>query len=69
LGCIIGFGHQRPTEDTLQGKKFTEETLHGNQEEGCEEEKETLTVLRDDTSQEPKGFTKGLRKKHLLEAF
>jgi hypothetical protein len=42
---------RRPTEDTLQGKKFTEETLHGNQEKGCEEEKETLTVLRNDTSQ------------------
>jgi hypothetical protein len=45
----------------LQGKKFTEETLHGNQEKGCEEEKETLTVLRDETSQRPKGsFKKSL---------
>jgi hypothetical protein len=49
LGCV-GKGSAR-TEDTLQGKKFTEEILHGNQEKGCEEEKETLTVLRDDTSQ------------------
>jgi hypothetical protein len=48
LGCI-GKASARPS--TLQGKKFTEETLHGNQEKGCEEEKETLTVLRDDTSQ------------------
>jgi hypothetical protein len=45
-------------KQTLQGKKFTEEILHGNQEEGCEEEKETLTVLRDDTRKEPKGFHK-----------
>jgi hypothetical protein len=35
---------KRPTEDTLQGKKFTEETLHGNEEKGCEEKEETLTV-------------------------
>jgi hypothetical protein len=40
----IGSRAKSPTEDTLQGKKFTEESLHGNQEEGCEEEKETLTV-------------------------
>jgi hypothetical protein len=45
----------------LQGKKFTEETLHGNQEKGCEEEKETLTVLRNDISQtNPRDFTKSL---------
>jgi hypothetical protein len=53
LGCI-GKASARPI--TLQGKKFTEEILHGNQEKGCEEEKETLTVLRDETSQRPKGF-------------
>jgi hypothetical protein len=54
----------------LQGKKFTEETLHGNQEKGCEEEKETLTVLRDDTSQRPKGFsTKASMEKHLQRGF
>jgi hypothetical protein len=41
LGCI---GKATRPTDTLQGKKFTEETLHGNQEKGCEEEKETLTV-------------------------
>jgi hypothetical protein len=58
LGCV-GKGSAR-TEDTLQGKKFTEEILHGNQEKGCEEEKETLTVLRDDTRNDPRDFTKGL---------
>ena len=65
----VGHGLSRPTENTLQGKKFTEEILHGNQEKGCEEEKETLTVVRDDTRNEPKGFTKGLREKHLLRGF
>jgi hypothetical protein len=55
LGCIGKA--TRPTEDTLQGKKFTEEILHGNQEKGCEEEKETLTVLRNDISQtNPRDF-------------
>jgi hypothetical protein len=55
LGCI-GKASARPI--TLQGKKFTEEILHGNQEKGCEEEKETLTVLRDETSQKTQGIFK-----------
>ena len=52
-------GHQGALSRTL-GEQIvqTEETLHGNQEKGCEEEKETLTVLRDETSQRPKGFFK-----------
>jgi hypothetical protein len=58
----VGFtrrtGDSARTEANLAREKFTEEILHGNQEEGCEEEKETLTVLRDDTRKEPKGFHK-----------
>jgi hypothetical protein len=55
----------------LQGKKFTEETLHGNQEKGCEEEKETLTVLRDETSQKTQGIylRRASTEKHLQRGF
>ena len=51
---------KRPTEDTLQGKKFTEELLHGNQEKGCKEEKETLTVRETLPRMGPSNFTKSL---------
>jgi hypothetical protein len=51
LGCI-GKASARP--NTLQGKKFTEETLHGNQEKGCEEEKETLTVSETKPRKDPR---------------
>jgi hypothetical protein len=56
LGYIGGPSAQ--TEDTLQGKKFTEESLHGNQEEGCKEEKETLTVRETLPRMGPRNFTK-----------
>jgi hypothetical protein len=68
LGCI-GKGSAR-TEDTLQGKKFTEEILHGNQEKGCEEEKETLTVCETKPRKRPKGFSrKASMEKHLQRGF
>jgi len=60
---IVGLYRQRakrPTEDTLQGKKFTEELLHGNQEKGCKEEKETLTVRETSPRMGPSNFTQSL---------
>jgi hypothetical protein len=47
LGPPSAMEPNAPADDTLQGKTSSrEETLHGNQEKGREEEKETLTVLR-----------------------
>ena len=45
-------------------------TLHGNQEKGCEEEKETLTVTRGRyLAQALSEFQKASREKHLLRGF
>ena len=45
-------------------------TLHGNQEKGCEEEKETLTVARGRyLAQALSEFQKASREKHLLRGF
>jgi len=69
---IVGLCRQRakrPTEDTLQGKKFTEELLHGNQEKGCKEEKETLTVRETSPRMGHVISLKACQEKHLLGGF
>jgi hypothetical protein len=35
---------RRPTETPCKGKSSRRKSLHGNQEKGCEEKKEALTV-------------------------
>jgi hypothetical protein len=62
VGLVRRTGNSARTEAHLAREKVHGGILHGNQEEGCEEEKETLTVLRDDTRKEPRDFTKGLRR-------
>ena len=52
LDSVNGLGAPNRTH-LAREKVHGGKTLHGNQEKGCKEEKETLTVLRDDTSQEP----------------
>ena len=52
---------KRPTEDHLAREKVHGgKTLHGNQEKGCEEENETLTVGETIHRKEPRIFTRGL---------
>jgi hypothetical protein len=70
LGRIGGRATLPGPIHTLQGKTVHGgKTLHGNQEEGCEEEKETLTVGANDIAHGPKEFQKGSREKHLLWGF
>jgi hypothetical protein len=55
----------------LQGKTVhRRKTLHGNQEKGCKEEKETLTVCETILRIGPKEFSReASQEKHLLRGF
>jgi|SRR5690348_253968 hypothetical protein len=59
LDSVIGLG--APTEDNLAREKVHGgKTLHGNQEKGCKEEKETLTVCETIHRKNPRIFTRSL---------
>ena len=59
--CWVSNASQGPDRQSLcKGKSFTEDKLHGNQEESCEEEKETLTVSETIPRKNPRDYPKSL---------
>jgi hypothetical protein len=56
----VGRGRSAQPKTPCKGKKFTEELLHGNQEKGCKEKKETLTVRETSPRMGPSNFTQSL---------
>jgi hypothetical protein len=61
IGLDSANGLGAPNRDTLQGEKVHGgKQLHGNQEKGCEEEKETLTVGETIPRKNPRIFTRSL---------
>src|ERR1700751_5319033 len=69
LGCI-GKRARRPTEDTLQGKQFTEENTSWQPRKRLRRRKRNTNRPARRYSQEPKGFLqKASKEKHLPGGF
>lgn len=66
----IGEGDSAQPKTPCKGKSSRRKTLHGNQEKGCKEEKETLTVSETIHRIGPKEIPReASREKHLLRGF